>query len=309
MTMYFDPGLIQPVDLTEHRKQELACVMADAHRHLKRAAKRHNTDIRSLRSDWRTGLCDFKTDWHFKTDWQARDSMQNLERIEHEVIAGYIRMAHSLCEAFYYAHSRCSPGISVDDFVQEAACAIFNAMYTYDGSTEFSTYCYGAIKNQLVDFIRHDRVFSKIGRNVILWRMSIIRLMNNHPELEFDQALELYKAQRAEKNLRPLTEIETSNIKAAYRTTNMVRDDILGETLFVVHDEHDGSSDSVNRVRVAVNSDLLTEDEMLMVEEFLAGDAGWQTRLAAQVGVTRAAINQRWKRTKEKLREVLERAA
>ncbi|CAE7860175.1 unnamed protein product [Symbiodinium microadriaticum] len=301
--MYFDPGLIRPIDLSDERKQELACVMADAYRHLKRAAKKRysDPDIRQLRADWRQGRC------NLRTDWQARDSMQNLERIESEVIAGYIRIAHSLCKAFYYAHSRCSAGVTMDDFVQEASFAIFNSMYSYDGSTEFSTFCYRAIKNKLVDFVRTDRSFSKINRKVILWRFNVIRLMNRRPDLSFEQALVVYQEQREEKNLRTLTDDELESIHAAYRATNLVRDNIMDETLFVVVDDDDDEVDErVEELQLALTSSLLSDDEHKMVELFLSGEVGWQTRLAESEGVTRAAINQRWQRTQNKLREAIE---
>lgn len=297
--MYFDPGLIQPVELTEGRKQELACVMADAHKHLKRAAtKRYgDPDIRQLRTDWRTDRI------NLKSDWQARDSMQNLERIEHEVIAGYIRIAHRLCKAFYYAHARCSSGVTLDDFIQEAAVGIFNAMYTYDGSREFSTYCYWAIKHQLVDFIRTDRSFSKMSRNVVLWRLNVIRLMNQFPDLSFEDALVRYQEQRVEKQLRPLSDDEQSKIKAAYQSTHVVRDDLMEETLFVVVDADDEQDDELSQLKVAINSDVLTENELEMVQRFLSGEKGWQTRMAEEHGVTRMAISLRWKKAQDKLRE------
>ena len=298
--MYFDPGLIQPIELTDSRKQELACVMADAYRHLKRAAtKRYGeADIRQLRTDWRTDRI------NLRADWQARDSMQNLERIEHEVIAGYIRIAHRLCKAFYYAHARCSSGVTMDDFVQEAAVGIFNAMYNYDGSTEFATYCYSSIKNQLVDFIRTDRMFSKMSRNVVLWRLSVIRLMNQQPDLGFDEALEAYQQQRIEKKLRALSGDEQNKIRAAYQSTHVVRDDLMEETLFVVVDDEQ-QADDLRELRVAINSEVLTESELAMVQRFLSGEKGWQTKMAQEEGVTRMAISLRWKKTQQKLREAL----
>lgn len=299
--MYFDPGLIQPIELSEGRKQELACVMADAHKHLKRAAtKRYGeADIRQLRIDWRTDRI------NLRSDWQARDSMQNLERIEHEVIAGYIRMAQQLCSAFYYAHRCCSSGVTLDDFTQEAAVGIFNVMYTYDGRTEFSTYCYHAIKSQLVDFIRSDRSFSKLSRNVIIWRLNVIRLMNQFPDLSFEDALARYQQQRIEKQLRPLSDDEQNNIKAAYQSAQVVRNDLMEETLFVVVDDDGERNEELDQLKVAINSDVLTEKEVEMVQRFLSGEKGWQTRMAKEHGVSRMAVCHWWKAAQEKLREAI----
>lgn len=302
--MYFNPGLICNIKLTEARKQELECVMADAQVHLKRVAKKNRISVRQLRTNWRTGQFDFES------EWQARESIQNLERIEHEIIAGYICIANDLCKAFYYAHVNCSVGVSMDDFVQEAAYAIFNSIYSYDGSNKFSTYCYYAIKNQLIDFIRSDRSV-KISRNVIIWRLNIIRLMNNDL-ISFDEALDLYQSQRLEKNLRLLNEKEIDQIRKVQNTLKVDFEnyDRLGHKSLYVVDEHNDNKDELDQLmKIAIDSEVLNDSELEMIQLFLADEKGWQTKFAKKLGITRMAVTYRWQKTQSKLRQALKKAA
>lgn len=156
-----DFGSIVPVELTENRKLELEAQMALAFEVLFDASYAiHRSDdpvdIRRLR------------DRHLKHGGTkddplrcypgARRCIAGLRLIEQEVLSGYIRTLSALSCSTEEASKKDPPGLDFQDCVDEAAWAIWDSMYVYNGRYRFTTFIYHAAKNRLISLLRkHSR--------------------------------------------------------------------------------------------------------------------------------------------------------
>jgi RNA polymerase sigma factor (sigma-70 family) len=132
-------NLIKPVDLTETQKAELHESMVQANLLLKPLAHKMFGDrgLRKLRDEVRAG--------RVKLSASERACVQRVMDNEGLILAGYIRVVAPLVRSFHLSTKQ-----DVDDLWQEAALGIYDAIYSFDGRTEFSTYSYSAVKNRLI---------------------------------------------------------------------------------------------------------------------------------------------------------------
>lgn len=107
-------------------------------------------NIKRLRQDYNSGKLTLIY------DTAARKAFQSLQQIEGEVISAYIKISAKFMKFLSGFRKNC-PGITNDDYIQEAALAIYDAIYTYDGGNNFSTYVYSCIHNRLINFCKREQ--------------------------------------------------------------------------------------------------------------------------------------------------------
>lgn len=159
-----DFGTIQPITLTDDRKSELERIMSNAYEPLRLAAlANYNvcnpSDVRRLRDEHLKhygGEGDpLKVRPGSRGIIPARLAVSHLRRIEEEVLAGFIRTVHRLCLSFEISYKDLLREASIDDYYAEAAGAIWDAMYNYNGKQCFTTYIYQCVKNKLTNYVRY----------------------------------------------------------------------------------------------------------------------------------------------------------
>ena len=119
---------IKPVELSGSQKDELQRIMSKVNDLLRPVAEKRG--LKRLRDQVRAN---------------PSPEVKALMDSESLILAGYIRIATKLVNAFQRSSS-----LEEDDLWQEATIAIYDAMYSYNGQTEFSTYAYNCIKNRLI---------------------------------------------------------------------------------------------------------------------------------------------------------------
>jgi DNA-directed RNA polymerase specialized sigma24 family protein len=193
-----DYGTITPIDVPEDQKLELESFMAKAFGTLLAAANERASNLQvmadatrvlRLRDDFKKGRC------NLRRSPDAAGVMKRLIEIEQTVIAGFIRVGHSLFVAFDTHGAEQRPGVIFGDYVQEGSHGIYDAMYTFSGEGRFSTYAYYCMKNRLSSFVRKEE--NKEGGGVSHKIKSLrkrLRRMMRECNLSVEQALSRIKA-------------------------------------------------------------------------------------------------------------------
>lgn len=122
-------------------------------------------------------------------DQNIVDSLEEMIELEDKILSGFVKMAQKLSLCFWRLNRADRPHLDQCDYFQQSVWAIFDSIYCYDGSTEFSTYCYVAIKRRLSAFIRDEEIHSGIGREVKILRRKVKKIMRES-NVSFDQAME-----------------------------------------------------------------------------------------------------------------------
>lgn len=106
---------------------------------------------RKLRDEFKSGerkLNDFP---------EVRKSLYLLESLETETINAFCRLGHNFCKTMYKSCKMQKVIVEFEDFQQEVKMAVYDAMYTYDGSTLISTYVVNCIRNRLLSFMDQNK--------------------------------------------------------------------------------------------------------------------------------------------------------
>ena len=161
-----DFGSIKPIDLTDNRKREIEAQMALACDVLKDAVwaiyqSDDPADVKRLREE------------HFKHRGTSQDPLRRytgarrciagLHSIAEEVLSGYIKTLAKMCYSFEMTSKKSHlPGLDFCDLVDEAAWAIWDSMFIYNGNYQFTTLIYRAAKNRMSTLLRDSSLGSKI---------------------------------------------------------------------------------------------------------------------------------------------------
>lgn len=233
------------VTLSDNEKSDLELNMAAAFDSLKQAAveKYGFANVKKLRNEYKKGLVELDRVVRSKMDWMIAH--------ESRIISGYIKLANKLCVQF---NRSSKAGVILNDFLQEGAMAIYDAMYEYNGEAKFTTYVYWCIRNRLLDFLRRenanrkvenslnkaaarvrdmtvcgvtaDKAISRISgadefdSDVIEWVQSSVRKKTDTPVSSLTgESIEMWKAVES----TPLTEMERNLVEAHLRGDNSYR--------------------------------------------------------------------------------------
>ncbi len=148
----------ESVVLSDEEKKYLEQHMASAVSALSEAANANYgfANIKKLRTDYKKGLIQLDDETRLKMDWMIAH--------ESRIIAGYIRLVNKIYLKFNRFGS--NTGATVNDYLQEGALAIYDAMYEYNGSSKFTTFVYCFIRNRLVDFNRRENKNRKVENSI-----------------------------------------------------------------------------------------------------------------------------------------------
>ena len=139
------------------QKEQLQSLMAGCNRILAKAAKRNYggatpKDVLRLRDEYRRKSA---------LDISAKDigALDDLRYYEGEIIEMWVRVGLALAGAFHTVYSNLR--LEREEWNQVAYDAVWDAMYTYNGSTEFSNYVHWVTKRRMVDKSRQVVVEQK----------------------------------------------------------------------------------------------------------------------------------------------------
>lgn len=191
-----DLRVYTPIDLRPDRVESLQRTMAAAFVALSAAAveKYGFAKVKKLRDEYKSGRIDLQF------NPRAKRILSEMASLECEVIRGFIRVGTDLCRSFA-ASSDARPGVTLGDYIQEAAQAIYDAMYTYNGENEFSTFVYWCVKNRLISFVRSEERAAKAKQRQRIDKEDVLALaVHDKPQNEDDDM----RAAVAEANLTPM---------------------------------------------------------------------------------------------------------
>jgi DNA-directed RNA polymerase specialized sigma24 family protein len=261
-----DFGSIKPIDLTEERKLELEAQMALAFEVLKDAAfaiseSDNPADIRYLR------------DGHLKYHGTRKDPLRRypgarrcvagLRAVEEEVLGGYIRTLSTLCVSFATVDKE-TLDMELEDWIAEAAKAVWDAMFVYDGRCRFTTFIYSLVKNRLTSCHRQQSRNSA-GSRVRELKKRVKRAMADGMTLEI--AIEQVIREEG------LTDAVVARVRQALVSTQQLSVD-------VECDGHDaGLSEETARMWQALRQADLSPLQRELVEAYLRGDRGFRRRV------------------------------
>lgn len=178
--------IMEIVELTEEQKVDLEAALAHRHFLLKKAAEQ------ILGEDSPAAI---------KRLRRVPDLPETVIRIIEEinemapqVDAQYIRVVLPLVKAYHVLTAQKCKGLEEDDFLQEAHIAIFDAMFTYNGRTRFSTYVYHCVKRHLASSQNQEIKAGSVRCHVKRLGRSVQSLMRKGVSLQMALA---YAGERA----------------------------------------------------------------------------------------------------------------
>lgn len=288
-------AIYSPVELAEDEKLEIESKLAASFKVLKKASTKLYgfANIKKLRNEYKNG--------QVQLDDRSKNAMDQIIGLEKRVLSGYIRMAAKPCRK-----SRNRYGLSVADYLQEAAMAIYDAMYLYNGKTRFSTYAFWCIKNRIVDFYRNE------SRNLAL---------NDTVKMLGSVTLNRFKA-TTPKSRRGICGVWDSaafdalsgkSLEHWEEISPMIME-LMSRSIYVSDHDNNGSENSgVQMLLEAVHVAPLTDMERCLIDADLRGDNGFRTRTAETVVNpntgklwTKQRLSQLYIRACEKIRLVVE---
>lgn len=263
-------NVYEPVDLSVDEKKVLEMQMAKAFEAFQRASlERYGfANVRKLRDDYKSQSTSTRN--MLWSDPDARKHMDWMIANEKRIISGYIRVANDLCLAFELANEKSGPNYS--DYLQEAAMAIYDAMYQYNGSNQFCTYAYWTVKNRLISFRRSELARKGLTRKILQLKSQVKELLSDNG-LTFDQAI--CQLQASGVDIKPQI---LARLKIAF---NMNTESSMFEVVSPVVDEE--FQETIENMRQAVNDANLTEMERNLVEAHLRGDENYRKLISETV--------------------------
>jgi RNA polymerase sigma factor (sigma-70 family) len=228
--------------------------------------------------------------------------IEALRVLETPLVQHNIRLVKRIAARFYQANHHRMPGATLDDFMQEGCLGVIDCVYAYDGTTKFNTYLYWAIENRMKDYVRVDTPLSPVGPTVLAQVNNIRDYMNVH-RVTFDEAAIALKLDTSQVvNCRRAAAVVHSDTK--FRVNHYGEQLPLSE-IAVAEDQPVADGNEI--LQEAMRTADLNELERLALQTYLDdGDTGYQTRLAEERGVTRAAVSAAFIRAKNKVKARLE---
>jgi DNA-directed RNA polymerase specialized sigma subunit len=294
-----DFAYYRPITLSEADSLQLKGVMVAAYPHLSRAAiEKYGSPkplIKRLRDAYKKNA---STLWF---DPMAKLHMDRLMEIEEPVIRSNICLGTNLCNKLSQGW-RERPDVTYDDYLQQVAWAIYDAMYTYSGESEFSTYAHKLIHNRLVSYVRDHDQKAGIGRRIKWLKLKARKLMQSDG-LTFDQVAARMRKEDG------LSEDDVDKLRASmYKVCG------LDEPLVNSLGTWERGDDVAELVRYAIEQAGLNDLERELVEAYMNDDRDCRrrivtTRIHPNTGrpYTPQRLSQIFLEACTKIREVYER--
>jgi len=286
-------GLIKDIDLTTEEKAEIDILVSNANATLRVKAELFGFDRGRL---MRKEYIDRSKDKNL-FDEETRNALDFLLSIELTIISCYAKIAKQLAVSFYSTNKSERPHLDECDYVQESTWAIFDAIYCYNGTTMFSTYCYSTVKKRLIAFVRGEEIHSGINRLVQSLRRSVREIMRNNL-CRFDEAVsELRKTVDISCETEDMVRDACYNVKCMDREIDVREADPVEE------------SDSVKALYKAVSEADFTPIQRRLIESYIKTGKRIDADLVANEinpttgeSYTRQALSQNWLKACEKIK-------
>lgn len=261
-----------PIKLSKEEKAEIENKMKESFFCFESVAKERYgfPNVKKLRNDYKKGLIDL--------DGKAKDLMDWMIANEQRIISGYIKMVKKMGLTPSYRSKR--RGVSYSDYLQEACCAIYDAMYLYNGKSKFSTYCFWLIRNNLINYNR-----SQERQDIVEYHIDEIK------KQVFDLQNKGITVEEAVSKLSSADDV-------ALGTIQKVQSSLLGES----RSFQDG--DERLLMWKAIEETPLNEIERQLVNASINGNRGFISRMSESV--VNPNTGKLW--TKQRLHQILVRA-
>lgn len=219
--------------------------------------------VRMLRRDFADG----ETIHEYLTEDEIA-ALSKLEGISAWLLPAFTPMAIKFTRK--YVKTAHHPVLDYDDYFQEACMAISDVPWYYNGSSALSTYIHHAISHRLQDAARLGPL-SMIGQKAYRMRATVAMAVSNGSRLE-----EVF-------GKFELSPEQTDTIRKAMAHT--MHTGQIGSTersaIFDIPQPNDeGESEAILRLRDAIEKTQLSSFQRDLLNEFLQGDPGFQTRVA-----------------------------
>lgn len=263
MQEFFD---YRAIKISKEEKQELESKMADAYRHLDNAASELYgfANIRKLRDNYKKQ--NSKSRNILWCHPKARVAMDWLIKNEATILSAYIKMGHKMALSLSVSEER----DSYADYMQEAAMAIYDAMYLYDGSTKFSTYCFCMIKNRQLNRRRKTLKINGITETVNMLKAKVIKGIS-------EGLLPTQALSRVEEEIQI-----TPEIRERLLTSLGIKSDKPILEIQAPQIDHERNNE-LAEMRRAVQETVLSDMERKLMNAHLSGDETYRKNLSETV--------------------------
>jgi RNA polymerase sigma factor (sigma-70 family) len=260
-------ALYAPVKLTEEQKKDFERRLSTAFKILKKASVEiyNFANIKKLRNEYKNGT--------IQLSGRAKLAIDDLIELEKLAVSGYIGMAKKICKTFQKSY-----GISVSDYLQEAAFAIYDAMYLYNGKTRFSTYAFWSIRNRILDFYRNESKEIAFNDAVELLRLNSDR----------SSRIKAVKSRRCDQKIKQADDFDILTDKEGkffnFENINPIVIECLATSIYQTGSrDSDNPNDRVQMLLDAIESASLTDMERCLIEAEIREDSSFRTRTSETV--------------------------
>lgn len=255
--MYYDP-----IDLPPAESEKLYALFAQSFPVLSAAARElyDFPNVKKLRNDYKGGKITLRY------NPRAKQVLDRLVAVERRTISAHIRLGVSLCNSYdHYSHQR--PGVTCEDYLQCCAEAIYDAMYTYNGERQFSTYAVECMRHRMIDFVRAEERAAGVGKKIKKLRVAINNLMKQFG-YSFEEAIERVRSEEAidEKTVEKVRD-------SLYSVKRIDAEDTLALSVLDCYDDDNAL------MRRAVAEAKLSDLQKQLVEGYLSNDRRCRRRI------------------------------
>jgi len=269
--------------LSEDEKEELALIMKRSAAIIKTAADRFNLSMNSFRRKFCKGDLQL-------TD-EEKQAINDLKDIEMAILEGYCRLAFVIARKSHRRDLNSKPSAILDDYLQEGMAAISDAIFSYNGTTKFSTYVTWAIRHRLILYAQNDQSLSPVKKRVLKLRAKILKHMNSTQKSFEDAADDL------DVSLKDREECFAASVKAVHS------DDVNWDNTLVSY-EHVFIDTELHSVETIMEKAPLSSFERDILQAHL--DDVPLVRVVEKYDYTRMAGTYALERAKKIVREYLE---
>ena len=258
-----DFGLYKPRIPSQEEVSELETKMTYAHEVLSHCAIEwfNFPNVKKLRNNYKKGqMPSLRT-----SNARAKRVLDELISLETDIISCFIKLGTKMC----MRHFKCGRnriGVQFTDYVNECAFAIYDAMYTYNGKSKFTTYSQWCMKNRLVDFVRKEDTVNGFTQEIRKLRVQVNILLKSSP-LTTDDAILFLQAKEE------LSDEIVQQLRESMFQVQSMSDTDKG---YVIDEEQELALNAVKKVE-------LSPLELDLLDAYLKGDRHRRSVLCQQI--------------------------
>jgi len=234
----------------------------------------------------------------YKIGKKDRADLERLQPVEIALLQHNVRLCIKLARWYFRRSRHRMPGVEFQDFFQEAAMSVCDAVYGWNGDTKFVSYVHWAISNRLKDFIRCEHPLSPPSPDIVDLGNQVYEYMGR-TGCRLETAIQ-------ELNIPVEQHDNVRRVSANVISQGSVERERHGVAQTLAEYAVDHRSTQVEGYDPAMLEALetagLSDLEREVFDAYLLNEKSYQTRIADERGVTRQAISLAFQRAKTKLR-------